>query len=110
MAVFLQFIAMAAPVTDARENLQPDDMDDFIAECDEHLSAARRVLLTLETSNDLSSAGREHLDGLFRAFHTVKGLSGMVGARAAEEIAHGLETYLGAVRKGDAPLAEQGID
>jgi two-component system, chemotaxis family, sensor kinase CheA len=110
VATFLRSLAMAAHVTNASEKLLPDDMDDFVAECDEHLSAARRVLLSLETSNDLSSAGREQLDALFRAFHTVKGLSGMVGARAAEETAHGLETYLGAVRTGNPPLTEQGID
>jgi two-component system, chemotaxis family, sensor kinase CheA len=97
-------------VSSASEKLQPDDLDDYVAECDEHLSAARRVLLDLETSRDLTAAGREQLDGLFRAFHTVKGLSGMVGARVAEEAAHGLESYLGAVRSGDPPLTEQGVD
>ncbi len=34
----------------------------------------------------------------------------MVGARAAEEAAHQLETYLGAVRKGNPPLTEDGVD
>jgi two-component system chemotaxis sensor kinase CheA len=97
-------------VSNANENLPPDDLDDFVAECDEHLSVARHVLLKLETARDLSAAGREQLDSLFRAMHTVKGLSGMVGARAAEEAAHGLEAYLGAVRSGDPPLTGQGLD
>jgi two-component system chemotaxis sensor kinase CheA len=100
---------MAPPVSNASENLQPGDLDDYVAECDEHLSAARRVLLDLEGSRDLTLAGREQLDGLFRAFHTIKGLSGMVGARPAEEAAHALEAYLGAVRGGEPPLTENGV-
>src|SRR6476619_6646305 len=100
----------AAPVSSETENLQPDDLDDYIAECDEHLSAARRVLLDLEGARDLTAAGREQLDALFRAFHTIKGLSGMVGARTTEEAAHRLEAYLGAVRNGDPPLTELGVD
>src|SRR4051794_35562613 len=103
------FVSDGDTVSSANENLQPDDLDDYVAECDEHLSAARRVLLDLEASRDLTSAGREPLDALFRAFHTVKGLSGMVGAGAAEGAAHRLEAYLGAVRSGDPPLTEQGI-
>src|SRR3954470_17060639 len=101
---------MAAPVVNASEHLQPGDLDDYVAECDEHLTVARRVLLDLEASRDFTSAGREQLDALFRAFHTIKGLSGMVGARSAEEAAHGLEAYLGAVRGGEPPLTEDGVD
>jgi two-component system, chemotaxis family, sensor kinase CheA len=101
---------MAAPVSNASENLQPGDVDDYVAECDEHLLAACRVLLDLERSRDLTSVGREPLDALFRAFHTIKGLSGMVGARSAEQAAHGLEAYLGAVRSGGPPLTENGVD
>jgi two-component system chemotaxis sensor kinase CheA len=101
---------MAASVANASEHLRPDDLDDYVAECDEHLAAARRGLLELEASGDLTAAGREPLDALFRAFHTVKGLSGMVGARAAEDAAHRLEAYLGAVRKGEGPLTEHGVN
>lgn len=103
-------VSLAAAVSMMSENLRPDDLDDYVAECDEHLAAARRSLLDLEASRDLSSAGRELLDALFRPFHTVKGLSGMVGARAAEDAAHRLEAYLGAIRKGDAALSEHGVN
>jgi two-component system, chemotaxis family, sensor kinase CheA len=102
---------MAAPVSNASDNnLQPGDVTDYAVECDEHLSAARHVLLALEASRDLTCAGREQLDALFRAFHTIKGLSGMVGARSAEDAAHLLESYLGAIRSGDPPLTEYGVD
>jgi two-component system chemotaxis sensor kinase CheA len=103
-------VFMAKPVANASENLRSDDLDDYVAECDEHLAEARRHLFDLEVASHFASADRELLDALFRAFHSVKGLSGMVEARAAEEAAHRLEAYLGAIRKGDAPLTEHGVN
>jgi two-component system chemotaxis sensor kinase CheA len=85
-----------------------DDFADYAAECDEHMTAARRVLLDIEPVPDRIT--RDELDGLFRNFHTIKGLSGMVGAGEAEQLAHHLEGYLGAVRKGRAAFTADGVE
>jgi two-component system chemotaxis sensor kinase CheA len=85
-----------------------DLLPDYVAECDEHLTAARRVLLALEPAPDRATP--DQLDQLFRDFHTIKGLSGMVGAKGAERLAHDLESYLGTVRKGRAALTPAGLD
>jgi two-component system chemotaxis sensor kinase CheA len=69
-------------------------LDDYYAECDQHLLAVRRDLLGLEASPDPAL-----LDDLFRRFHTIKGLSGMVGVRPAEELAHEIETILRPLRE-----------
>ena len=84
-----------------------NDLPEYVAECDEHLTAARRTLLALEA--DPGRVDQNQLDALFRAFHSLKGLSGMVGVREAEQLAHHLETYLGAVRKGQVPLTAGGV-
>lgn len=81
---------------------------DYVAECDEHLTAARRILLALELAPDLADRGQ--LDDLFRSVHTIKGMSGMAGVGGAERLAHHLENYLGAVRKGHLPLTPEGVD
>ena len=85
----------------------PDFFPDYVAECEEHLTAAGQVLLGLESAPNRIE--RSQLDGLFRNFHTIKGLSGMVGARDAERLAHHLESYLGAVRKGHTTLTAVGV-
>lgn len=90
--------------------MQPGDLDDYLTECDEHLSVIRNVLLDLEVSRDLAATSRDKLDTLFRGFHSIKGLSGMVGARAVENVAHELEAYLVAVRTGEVFLSSQGIE
>jgi two-component system, chemotaxis family, sensor kinase CheA len=93
-------------VTDFLDNF----LDDYFAEAEEHLAAIRRALLTLE-----HSVGQPHLDAalleeLFRSFHSLKGIAGMVDHRETEALAHELESYLRALRDGDAILTGSGMD
>lgn len=81
-------------------------MDDYFAECDEHLTAIRRLLLDSEATAGLSAAA---LEELFRSFHSIKGLSGMVDLRDAELVAHHLESYLRVLRGHTATLTDEGL-
>ncbi len=83
---------------------------DYFIECDEHLVVARRSVLTLEARLAESGVDRAVLDELFRSFHSIKGLSAMVGFGEAERLAHQLETYLSGLRKNDLQLKEAGIE
>jgi two-component system chemotaxis sensor kinase CheA len=87
----------------------PDFLDDYFAECDEHLTGARRLLLGLEASVGRADINRPVLDELFRHFHSLKGISGMVELRQAEDLAHRLEEFLRALRQGDV-LTPEGLD
>lgn len=84
-------------------------VDDYFAECDEHLSAIRHVLLEAE-SRPAPLLEAAELGELARRLHTLKGLSGMVGLVPAEELAHALEDVLrGSVTAG-APLGKDVLD
>src|SRR4051794_22794129 len=83
---------------------------DYFAECEEHLTGARRVLLTLEESVGRATVDRPALDELFRVFHSLKGISAMVELRPAETLAHDLESYLRTLRERAAVLSPEGID
>src|ERR1044071_10158080 len=85
-------------------------LDDYYAECDEHLVSIRRSLLTLEDEVDAHTVDRTVLDNLFRSFHTLKGISGMVGLGAAEQLAHHLESYLRELRDGTVVLSQPGFE
>ena len=85
-------------------------LDDYYAECDEHLVSIRRSLVTLEDEVDTRTIDRPVLDNLFRSFHTLKGISGMVGLGAAEQLAHHLESYLRELREGSVVLSEPGFE
>ncbi len=65
-------------------------IDDYFSETDEHLATVRRVLLEIESASTRAADGGL-LQELLRALHTLKGLSGMVGLTAAEEVAHAME-------------------
>ena len=84
-------------------------LDDYYAECDEHLVSIRRSLVTLEDEVDTGTLDRAVLDNLFRSFHTLKGISGMVGLSAAEQLAHHLESYLRELREGTVIFSEPGF-
>jgi two-component system chemotaxis sensor kinase CheA len=84
-------------------------MDDYFAECDEHLATIRRLLLELGGAG-AGPASRAAVDELFRSFHSLKGISGMVGLRDAESLAHHLESFLRSLRDGGHALTEHGLD
>jgi two-component system chemotaxis sensor kinase CheA len=85
-------------------------LDDYYAECDEHLTLVRRHLLALETQVEQPRVDQALLDELFRSFHTLKGISGMVGLSAAEQLAHQMESYLRALRQGEVTLSTDGVE
>ena len=83
-----------------------DLLQDFVPEALEHLEAAEVQLLTLETDPQDGEA----LNGVFRAFHTIKGVAGSLGLHAIQSVAHEAEGLLDRARKGDLLLAGAAID
>ncbi|HEU0298012.1 MAG TPA: chemotaxis protein CheA [Longimicrobium sp.] len=78
----------------------------FLSESREHVSAINHLLLTLEGD----PRSREAVEGLFRAVHTIKGMSATMGYRAVADLAHEMEDLLDRVRQGrmtpDAALVD----
>ena len=101
---------MDNPSPDNRGEFFHQFLDDYYAECDEHLVSIRRSLVTLENEVGYGAVDRTLLDNLFRSFHTLKGISGMVGLAAAERLAHHLESYLRELREGTVTLSEAGFE
>jgi two-component system chemotaxis sensor kinase CheA len=85
-------------------------LDDYFAEADEHLAVIRAALLALEQSIGQPRPDGQTLEQLFRSFHSLKGLAGMVDHRDTEMLAHELESYLRALREGEASLSTATMD
>ncbi len=86
-------------------------MDEYFAECDEHLAAIRHLLLDIEPVAAAGGAApQDVIEELFRSFHSIKGISGMVELREAEMLAHHLESYLRELRGHEARLTAAGLD
>ncbi len=78
----------------------------FIAESKEHLDSANVHLLTLETHPNDSEA----LDAVFRSFHTIKGITGLLDLNDIKDLAHEVESLLDGARKGDLVMSGAPID
>ena len=101
---------MDTPNPDNRGEFFDQFLDDYYAECDEHLVSIRRALVTMEDEIDAGAVDRAVLDNLFRSFHTLKGISGMVGLAQAEQLAHHHESYLRELREGTLTLSTSGFE
>ena len=80
---------------DLKFDIDQDEMPIFMAETDEQLQVLDEGLIRLEQSGD----DNELVQALFRAAHTLKGTSGMIGHKRMVTLTHALENALDGVRK-----------
>ena len=95
------------------EGTDPELVRDFITEGFEYLEQAEEALLSLEAD----PKDKEAVNVVFRAFHTIKGVSGFLELHRISELAHHAETLLSKVRDDElsysgavADLSLRGID
>ncbi len=103
--------ARAAPVAQVVAAPPPDDLSqvdadlglEFLAEAREHLEQVDAQLLNLESGADGSK--EESLNAIFRAFHTIKGMSGFLNLRFVMRAAHEAEALLDKLRSNAIALS-----
>jgi len=78
----------------------------FFGECDDYLSQANETLGALAEGADPA----EPLNALFRSVHSIKGGARAFGIDQLAEFAHGFETYMDSLRKGERALDEGTFD
>ncbi|CAG0978305.1 MAG: chemotaxis protein CheA [Candidatus Methanoperedens sp.] len=87
-----------------------DDMDEykemFAVESAEHLQSMNEALLSLEKD----SANSETINVMFRAAHTLKGMSATMGYTNIKELTHNMENLMDRVRKNEIRLDSSAID
>lgn len=83
-----------------------DNLSDFVGEAKEHLANAENAVLQLEKS----SADPEHVNVIFRAFHTIKGVAGFMNLVPVVRCAHAAECLLDRVRSGRRALDTTVLD
>ena len=90
----------AAYPTSLPEDADLDLLSQFVAESGDLISDAEEALLTLETDpEDVEAIGT-----VFRAFHTVKGVSAFLELTAISEMAHFAESLLEPCSRKGNPL------
>ena len=78
--------------------------DVFISESMEHLNSLTQGLLELEKGN------QGVIGEIFRAAHTLKGMSATMGYEGIARITHDMENLLDALRNGEVEITSQVVD
>jgi two-component system, chemotaxis family, sensor kinase CheA len=99
-------IAAFAPQRVSRDEETVGLVGEFLSESEEGLSRADQILINSERGG----VGAEAVNGLFRVFHTVKGVAGFLELVEITTLAHTTETMLNRCREGTLKLADQRLD
>ncbi len=75
----------------------------YLTEAASHLEGIEKRLLALEKS----PADSELIDGLFRHYHSIKGMSASMGYTPVKELAHAQEDQLSKIRKDNAEATKE---
>lgn len=81
---------------------------EFIAEAEEILEEAGRLLLIVQDTYP-KGTDPDSINALFRALHTLKGLSGLFGLQSVTDLSHALESLLDDVRLGKIAISDDVI-
>ncbi len=87
-------------------NIEQEFWGDFVQEAFEHLEDIETNVLHLEQNPE----DMEIIHTMFRAFHTIKGLSGFVEHSLIQEIAHKTETMMDLCRKQILNVSKEIVD
>ncbi len=81
-------------------------LDLFIDETKEHLQSLNEHVLVLEKEPD----NADTINEIFRAAHTLKGMSGTMGFSRMQRLTHDLENVFSEIRNGNMKASEKLID
>ena len=101
--------AQASATTTLAFSPQPgteENLPDFLCEAHDHITNSEEALLAL----DQDGTDIELINTVFRAFHTIKGVSGFMGLKPIVSLAHSAEQLLDGARSGTVQLGRSELD
>ena len=87
------------------DDITSEDLKVFLEEAEEQLQLLDDEVIRLEKETT-----EEGLAGIFRAAHTLKGSSAMLGYTAMTEVAHAMESLLDKLRNHEVSVTSQVVD
>lgn len=87
------------------DDITSEDLKVFLEEAEEQLQLLDDEVIRLEKETT-----EEGLAGIFRAAHTLKGSSAMLGYTAMTEVAHAMESLLDKLRNNEVSVTSQVVD
>ncbi|MCL0102639.1 Hpt domain-containing protein [Dehalococcoidia bacterium] len=91
---------------DLASDVTPEELQVFLQDTDEQLQRLDEDIIKLESDGDNETL----LNGIFRAAHTIKGSSAMLGYQKMADLTHAMENILDKLRKGTLSVTTQTTD
>lgn len=91
---------------DLASDVSPEELQVFLQDTDEQLQRLDEDIIKLESDGDNETL----LNGIFRAAHTIKGSSAMLGYQKMADLTHAMENILDKLRKGTLSVTTQTTD
>ena len=91
---------------DLDADLSPEELQVFLQDTDEQLQLLDEDIVKLENEGD----NPDLLQEIFRAAHTIKGSSAMVGYETMAELTHAMESILDKLRHGELSVTTEIAD
>ncbi|HYD02560.1 MAG TPA: Hpt domain-containing protein, partial [Phycisphaerales bacterium] len=95
-----------SPLSFATQPGTEENLGDFICEAKDHIDGSDEALL----AQDQDRANTELINTVFRAFHTIKGVSGFMALKPIVSLAHSAEQLLDGARSGSLQLGRGELD
>lgn len=94
------------PILFAAQPGTEENLADFLCEAKDHIANSEEALLAL----DQDRTNNELINTVFRAFHTIKGVSGFMALKPIVSLAHSAEQLLDGARSGTILLGRPELD
>lgn len=82
-------------------------LTDFVPEAEELIDLLHQNLQQIEALSDRTQVRPDIINAIFRAAHTLKGMSGMIGLTRVSQLSHHLEDMLDRLRMGKLILSPE---
>lgn len=97
-------------MTDHLEGVGEKAIGEFLSEAQEIVENLNRDVLQLDDQAKRGKQDQDLLNNIFRAAHSLKGLSGMFGIKRIADSAHTLESLLDLLRMGKVAISAEVVD
>ena len=97
-------------MTDHMEGVGEKAIGEFLSEAQEIVENLNRDVLQLDDQAKRGKQDQDLLNNIFRAAHSLKGLSGMFGIKRIADSAHTLESLLDLLRMGKVAISAEVVD
>ncbi len=97
-------------MTEIVDGISEKALNEFLSEAQEIVESLNRDVLKLDDDLKREKKDPDLINNIFRAAHSLKGLSGMFGVQKLSELAHSMENLLDAIRLGRVALSSEVID